>query len=820
MRESDSRARTVVAHGQGATFNAHIHEGVFVSYRYFPAILLACALFACPAFAQHHVAHPAPAAVSANQADALTPEQARRALETLQDDKKRAQMIDTLRAIAKAAPPPQTADAQALPAAAPAPAPKSPLPLTADSLGAQLLLTVSEQIGDVSHEIAGMARSLTHFPAFYYWILRTANDPYSYNLLLDIAWKLAVVFGCAFVAEWLVFRLIRRPLTFLEAHVPQTVRVTVPAAVVGEPPTSAAELAPEVDLHRRRLSLARLWQSLVRLPFVLGRLVLELLPVLVFVGVATAVLGTGIGDLSTTRLVILAVVNAYALSRVLICIVRALAGPFGLFRVRAETAAYIEIWARRIVAVAVSGIAFANVALLLGLHRAGYEALLRMVMLVVHLFVVVIILQCRRQVADAIRAPAGRQGLAARARNRVAGLWHYLAITLDLALWAVWALNIRNGYSLLLQYFVGTIAVALITRLATIVVLGLIDRGFKVSPELLRRFPGLETRANRYLPLLRNIVSTIIGFMGFVAMLEVWGVDAIVWFYSGQIGSQLVSAIVTIGIAALAAAAIWEVTNALMDRQVNTLSREGHYARAARLRTFQPMLRTALLCLIVTVVGLTALSEIGVNVAPLLAGAGIVGIAIGFGSQKLVQDLITGLFLLLENTVQVGDFVTVSGLSGTVENVSIRTIRLRAGDGAVHIVPFSAVTTLTNASRGVGNAAVSVNVAYKEDTDRAGQILKEIAAEMRRESEYRHVMLGDLELWGVDKVDGTMASIVGQIRCTDSGRWPVQREFNRRMKRRFQECDIEIASAGQTILMQIPAPAEVAANAVPRRAAG
>ena len=146
----------------------------------------------------------------------------------------------------------------------------------------------------------------------------------------------------------------------------------------------------------------------------------------------------------------------------------------------------------------------------------------------------------------------------------------------------------------------------------------------------------------------------------------------------------------------------------------------------------------------------------------------------------------------------------MSGLSGTVENVSIRTIRLRAGDGSVHIVPFSAVTTITNSSRGAGNAAVSVNVSYKEDTDRAGQILKEIVAEMRREPEYRQAIRGDLELWGVDKVDGSMASIVGQIRCTDSGRWPVQREFNRRMKRRFQECGIEIASAAQTILMQIP----------------
>lgn len=770
------------------------------------AILLVLTLFAAPALAQP-AAKPAPPQQAAS--DALTPEQARRALDTLQDDKKRGEIIDTLRAIANASPQ----------AAQPAPE-QSPIPLTADSLGAQLLLMVSEQVTEISSQVADVARTLTHFPAFYYWFLRTANDPDAYGQLIDIAWKLALVFGCALSAEWVVFRLIKRPVAFLEARLPQTAQVPVQTLAVADPPSSVADVTREPDLHRRRLSLARVWQSLIRLPFVLGRLVLEVLPVVVFVGVATALLGTEIGNQSTTRLVILAVVNAYAFSRVLICVVRALAGPFGLIRVRAETAAYIEIWARRIVAVGVSGICFANVALLLGLHRAGYAAVLRLVMLVVHLFIVVIILQCRRQVAEAIRAPADRTGVTSRIRNRVASLWHVLAIALDLALWAVWALNIRNGYSLLLQYFVGTVAVLLVTRLVTMVVLSLIDRGFRISPELLQRFPGLESRANRYLPLLRKIVVAVIALIGFVALLEVWGVDAIVWFYGGQIGSRLISALLTIGIAALAAAAIWEVANAFMDRQVTTLSRDGHFARAARLRTFQPMLRTALFCLIVAVVGLTALSEIGVNVAPLLAGAGIVGIAIGFGSQKLVQDLITGLFLLIENTVQVGDTVTVSGLSGVVENVSIRTMRLRAGDGSVHVVPFSAVTTITNASRGAGNASVSVNVSYKEDTDRAGQILKDIVAEMRREPEYRGIIRGDLELWGVDKVDGAMVTIVGQIRCTDGGRWSVQREFNRRMKRRFQDNGIEIASTGQTILMQLPAPPDAEAGAMPRRAAG
>src|SRR5665213_626454 len=467
-------------------------KGALVSHKLLPSILLACALLAAPAAAQTGAA-PGAATSATNNATALTPDQAKRALDTLQDDAKRTQMIETLRAIANASPQPAPRE------------PKPAIPQAADSLGAQLLLTASGQLGEISHEVADIARTLTHFPAFYYWIVRTANDPAAYDQLFDIAWKLALVFGCAFAAEWLIVRLVGRPLALLVARLALTARAPAQVLATADPPSSAADVTAEPELHQRRLSLARAWRSLVILPFVLGRLALELIPVLVFVGVATLLLGTGIGDLPTTRLVILAVVNAYALSRALICVVRALAGPCGLLRVRAETAAYIEIWARRIVSVGVSGIAFANVALLLGLHRAGYAALLRLVMLIVHLFIVIIILQCRRQIADAIRAPAGRQGIAARVRNRVAGLWHYLAIVLDLALWTVWALNIRSGYSLLLQYLVGTIAVVLIARLAGIVVLSLIDRGFRISPDILQRFPGLETRANRYLPLLRKI---------------------------------------------------------------------------------------------------------------------------------------------------------------------------------------------------------------------------------------------------------------------------------------------------------------------------
>jgi len=120
---------------------------------------------------------------------------------------------------------------------------------------------------------------------------------------------------------------------------------------------------------------------------------------------------------------------------------------------------------------------------------------------------------------------------------------------------------------------------------------------------------------------------------------------------------------------------------------------------------------------------------------------------VGFGAQKLVQDVITGMFVLFENAIQIGDWVTVAGLSGNVERLSVRNIWRAATTGAVHIVPFSAVTSITNTNRGLGNAAVSVTVANKEDSDRVAEVLRGIAAEMRGDPAFAPSMLGDLTVW-------------------------------------------------------------------------
>jgi small-conductance mechanosensitive channel len=175
-----------------------------------------------------------------------------------------------------------------------------------------------------------------------------------------------------------------------------------------------------------------------------------------------------------------------------------------------------------------------------------------------------------------------------------------------------------------------------------------------------------------------------------------------------------------------------------------------------------------------------------------------------------VQDFITGIFLLMENAMQVGDTVTVAGVSGSVEYLSIRTVRLRGGDGSLFTVPFSSVTTVNNVNRGIGNASVRISIAFGADVDRAIALLKSIGEELRSDPDFKDGILSDFSFWGVDAVDGSAVTLAGQIQCRDSMRWGVQREFNRRILARFTAEGIEIANPLRSVLVQGPALSDAA----------
>ncbi|WP_048859706.1 mechanosensitive ion channel family protein, partial [Acidisphaera rubrifaciens] len=383
-------------------------------------------------------------------------------------------------------------------------------------------------------------------------------------------------------------------------------------------------------------------------------------------------------------------------------------------------------------------------------------------------------------------------GPVAAVRRRFAATWHWIALFYDAALWIIWAVEIPDGYARLWRVFVGTVVVLALARVIMTTVLQGLETVLRPRPELAQKYPGLQDRLKIYQPVLRAGIFLVVGTFTLFGLLQSWGIGALVWLVTNPLGNQVLSAMVTLGVTVLLALLVWEGVNFGFHREIDRLSRQAQLARVARLRTLMPMVRTALLATILIVVGLTVLSEVGVNIAPLLAGAGVIGIAIGFGSQKLVQDVITGLFLLLENTMQVGDIVALGGLSGVVEDLSIRTIRLRAEDASVHIVPFSAVTTVTNMTRDYSRAVIRCGVAYKEDYDDVVEVLRAIVRQMRAEDAWRPLILDDLEVWGLDDLGDSAVVIKCRIMCTRFGRWSVMREFNRRMKRRFDELGIEM----------------------------
>jgi moderate conductance mechanosensitive channel len=211
-----------------------------------------------------------------------------------------------------------------------------------------------------------------------------------------------------------------------------------------------------------------------------------------------------------------------------------------------------------------------------------------------------------------------------------------------------------------------------------------------------------------------------------------------------------------------------------------------------RVETLSRVFRYAASVLIWVVAVMLVLSELGISIAPILATAGVAGIAIGFGAQTLVKDYFSGLFLLLENQIRQGDVVAIADKAGLVEEVTLRYVRLRDYEGAVHFVPNSSITTVTNRSRDFAFAVIDVGVAYKEDTDRVFEVMREVAANLRRDPDFGPRIVDDLDIAGVDNWADSSVMIRCRMKTLPLEQWGVRREFLRRLKKAFDASGIEI----------------------------
>ncbi len=208
-------------------------------------------------------------------------------------------------------------------------------------------------------------------------------------------------------------------------------------------------------------------------------------------------------------------------------------------------------------------------------------------------------------------------------------------------------------------------------------------------------------------------------------------------------------------------------------------------AAAMRIKTLMSVLWTITRGLLWFIVMLIVLGQIGVNIGPIIAGAGVVGLAVGFGAQHLVRDLVSGFFLLLENQIRVGDVAIINGTAGTVEAVTFRTVVLRDQAGAVHIFPNGSINTLANTTMDWSAYVIDVSVHYKEDTDRVTNIMRRVAEEMRAEPRYGEAMLEPIEIFGVDNFTDAAVVIKARFKTRPLQQQVVGREYRRRLKKAF-----------------------------------
>lgn len=211
-----------------------------------------------------------------------------------------------------------------------------------------------------------------------------------------------------------------------------------------------------------------------------------------------------------------------------------------------------------------------------------------------------------------------------------------------------------------------------------------------------------------------------------------------------------------------------------------------------RAATLSSILRKTIVIIIWLLAVVMALKESGFDIGPILAGAGVVGLAVGFGAQNLVRDLFAGVFILLENQVRVNDVAIINGTGGLVEQINLRTIVLRGQDGTVHIFPNGTITTLSNMTHEYSYYVFNVGVAYKEDTDHVVAVLEQIGDGMIRDEKYKPLILAPLEILGVDQFGDSAVMIKARFKTVPVQQWAVGREMNRRIKKKFDEVGIEM----------------------------
>ena len=243
----------------------------------------------------------------------------------------------------------------------------------------------------------------------------------------------------------------------------------------------------------------------------------------------------------------------------------------------------------------------------------------------------------------------------------------------------------------------------------------------------------------------------------------------------------------------------WKTLSAIIKKKLDSLENSKDEAQTQRINTLFRILKNFVSIAILVVVIMLILSELGIDIGPLIAAAGVVGLAIGFGAQTLVKDIITGLFIILEGQITIGDIVEIAGHSGKVEAISIRTIRLRDVNGHLHVIPFSEVATVKNITQDQDYHSFEIGVSYNEDVDHVIETIEKVGSDLQKDKDFKSKINGEIEVFGLDKFEDSSIIIKGRIPTVHKQQWLIKREFNRRLKIAFDKSGIEIPFPQTTI---------------------
>ncbi len=230
----------------------------------------------------------------------------------------------------------------------------------------------------------------------------------------------------------------------------------------------------------------------------------------------------------------------------------------------------------------------------------------------------------------------------------------------------------------------------------------------------------------------------------------------------------------------------------LISKKLMTDIKEAREELNKRIRTLISILRKIAYMALWGIAIMIVLSHLGINIGPIIATAGVLGLAVSFGAQSLIKDYISGLFLILENQVRLGDVAIINGTGGLVEAINLRTIVLRDLSGVVHIFPNGSINTLSNMTLGWSGYVFDIGVAYKEDTDRVSGIMYEVLENMRADEKYGPMILEPLEIFGVNDFADSAVIVKARVKTKPIKQWEVAREFRRRLKKAFDAHGIEI----------------------------